>query len=229
MTKSRNLLAKRKHWTPIELDLLRVNYASTLTRDIAQALGCSQSAVYQKAHQLGLFKAPEFVAEMARKAMENPDHGGRKFLLKKGNVPANKGMKHSKGWAPGRMASTQFKKGTMPHTWLPVGSYRINSGAGGLEYKFSDEPGPYTKRWVPVHRKVWIEANGPVPEGHAVVFKPGRKTTDPTLITLDAVECITRRELMARNTVQNLPKELAELVQLRGALNRQINRKAAAA
>ncbi len=47
-------------------------------------------------------------------------------------------------------------------------------------------------------------------------------------ITLDRLECITRRENMARNTVHNLPKELARLVQLQGAVKRQINKRSKA-
>jgi hypothetical protein len=37
------------------------------------------------------------------------------------------------------------------------------------------------------------------------------------------VELISRRELMARNTFHALPPPLAQMVQLRGVLNRQIN------
>lgn len=43
-------------------------------------------------------------------------------------------------------------------------------------------------------------------------------------MTLDKLECITFRENMRRNTVHaKYPKELVRLVQLRGALARQIN------
>jgi hypothetical protein len=123
------------------------------------------------------------------------------------------------------MAQTQFKDGSRPHTWVPVGSYRIN-GDGYLDRKVNDLPGPNTVRWKPVHRLVWSDAHGPVPEGCTVVFKPGRRTTVLELITVDAVECITRAELMARNSIHNLPPALVEIHQLRGTLKRAINRKA---
>ena len=75
------------------------------------------------------------------------------------------------------------------------------------------------------HELVWIEHHGPVPRGCVVVFKPGQKTADLQQITIDRIECITRAELMLRNSSwTNLPPEVARLVQLRGALNRQINR-----
>lgn len=193
MTKSRNIPAKRKHWTPVEIELLRRNYADTLTRDIAQVLGRTQGVVYRKANDLGLFKSRDFIAE-----------------------------------APGDMAKTQFKKGREAHearNYRPIGSLRLSKD-GCLERKVTDDPSLVpARRWVGVHRLVWMQAHGPIPEGHAVVFKPGRRTAVLEQITPDAVECISQRELMARNTVHNLPKELVELVQLRGALNRQINKR----
>lgn len=229
MTKSRNILPARRFWTEAECELLRQRYADTKTADLAQALNRPVGSVHQHAAKLGLRKNLDLVAAMAREAMRNPAHGGRATQIKKGNVPANKGVKHPKGWAPGDMAKTQFKKGRPAHearNYLPIGSLRLSKD-GYLERKVTDDPTLYpARRWVAVHRLVWKEVNGPVPAGHAVVFKPGRKTTDPALITLDAVELVTRAELMARNTLHNLPKELAELVQLRGVLNRQINRKA---
>ena len=82
------------------------------------------------------------------------------------------------------------------------------------------------RRWVAVHRLVWEAAHGPVPDGHVVVFLPGKRTAELDGITLDVVELVTRRELMRRNSVHQMPKELVELVRLRGVLTRQINTKA---
>lgn len=48
-------------------------------------------------------------------------------------------------------------------------------------------------------------------------------TTDPAAITADRLELVTRAENMARNTLHRYPKEVAQLIQLRGALNRKIN------
>lgn len=77
-------------------------------------------------------------------------------------------------------------------------------------------------RWKPVHRLVWERANGPIPAGHAVVFRPGRKTADPELITLDAIELVTRAELMKRNTIHRYGPEIASIQKLRGSIRRRI-------
>lgn len=86
----------------------------------------------------------------------------------------------------------------------------------------SDVPNvPYTVNWKAEHVLIWMAARGAVPAGHAVVFRNGDKAD----IRLENLECIARRALMARNSVHNLPKPLAQAVQLLGALNRQIRRR----
>lgn len=80
-----------------------------------------------------------------------------------------------------------------------------------------------------VFRHITRSWRGPAGRGTAwhgvVVFRAGRRTTDPALITPDALELVTREELMRRNTVHRLPREVAQAVQLVGALRRQINRR----
>lgn len=215
---------KRKKWSEVEVKLLRWAYADSLTADIAKALGRPVGQVYAKAGKLGLSKGEKFLATDRSGRIFKGGKLGLATQFKPGQVPANKGQHHPKGWAPGKMASTQFKAGNRPHTWVPIGSYRINAD-GYLERKLNDLPGESHVRWFPVHRLVWIEANGPVPDGHVVVFKPGRRTTALEAITLDAVELVSRRELMARNTVHRLPDELLPVVRLRAQLTREINRR----
>lgn len=119
---------------------------------------------------------------------------------------------------------TRFKPGQSPHNTHAIGSYRITKD-GTLQRKISNASGNNSKRWRGVHELVWSEENGTVPAGHIIVFKHGRRTNKIEEITIDRVECISLAENMRRNSVHNLPKELAELVQLRGALNRQINKR----
>ncbi|MNL55223.1 hypothetical protein D3C87_1786150 [compost metagenome] len=93
-----------------------------------------------------------------------------------------------------------------------------------LQVKINDLPGPNHVRWHPVHRVVWIAANGPVPDDHIVVFKPGMRTNVLEEITADRLECITRGENAERNHPRARSPELAKLVQLKGAITRQVNR-----
>ena len=142
----------------------------------------------------------------------------------KGHVPANKGVRRP-GYAPGKMAESQFKAGQLPHNTAGIGAYRITKD-GTLHRKIGNAKGSNSKRWRGVHELVWIEANGPVPAGHICVFKPGMKTDQLDEITADKVECISFAENMRRNTYHNrYPKEIGQLIQLRGAIQRKINRR----
>ena len=127
------------------------------------------------------------------------------------------------------MAETQFKKGRPAHearNYVPVGTEKIDQKRGVVVRKITDDPAVFpVQRWRPVHVLVWTAANGPIPPGHICIFKPGKKTFVTAEITLDRLELVTHQENMRRNTVHNLPKPLAKLVQLRGALNRKINKR----
>lgn len=152
--------------------------------------------------------------------------GGTRF--QPGQAAWNKGLHYQPG---GRSEETRFKPGrpaSAARNYRPVGSLRL-SRDGCLERKVTDDPSVVpAKRWVGVHRLVWSAAHGPVPDGHAVAFLPGRRTTIEAEITLDALELVTRQELMQRNTYHNYGPEIAKAIQLRGAINRQINKRAKA-
>ncbi len=203
---------------------MRRHYATMLTAVIAKTLNIPAPRVLAKANELGLHKSRQLIAETARLRTMDPNHGSHRTRIAAGQQPWNKGTKGATGTQAG-CRGTQFKPGSKPHTWVPVGSYRICEGQ--LQRKFSDEPGNAEKRWRAVTRLLWEEAHGAIPSGHVVVFKPGRQTTDQAGITLDAIELVTRAENMRRNSYHtNYPPELRSLVQLRGTLARQINRKA---
>lgn len=222
MPKSRNILPPKRFWTAAEEETLRAQYAHMLTVDLARQFNCDPRRVLAKANAMGLHKSTELIAETARQRTLQPDHGSRLTRIQPGQEPWNKGTHYSCG---GRSAETRFKPGIRPHTWVPVGSYRVIEGTV-LEQKINDLPGPNTVRWKPVSRLVWQAAHGPVPPGYSIVFKPGRHTIDPALITLDALECLSRADLMKRNSFRtSLPPEWQKLVQLRGVLTRVINRK----
>jgi hypothetical protein len=215
-----------RYWREWELALLRVHYPHVPTEPIAAALGRPLKTVHSKAIALGLKKTRELIATIASERTRRPGHGGQAHQFKPGLVPWNKGTKGLVGTQPACRA-TQFKPGSRPHTWVPVGSFRV-SADGVLELKVHDEPGDHNKvkRWRNFSQVVWERDVGPIPAGHIVVFKPGQRTTEPQLVTADRLECISRAENVRRNSVHQLPPELRELVHLRGRLSRAINTKA---
>lgn len=213
-----------RYWREWEVDLLRRYYPDVPTEPIAAALGRPLPSVLAKANAMGLRKTRELIATVASERSRRPGHGGQAHQFKAGLVPWNKGTKGLVGTQPACRA-TQFKPGMRPHTWVPVGSFRVNPD-GVLERKYSDDPGPPHARWRNYAALVWEAEHGPVPKGHIVVFRAGMRTVDPRLVTLDRLECISRAENVRRNSIHQLPEELRQIVRLRGSLTRAINTRA---
>lgn len=72
-----------------------------------------------------------------------------------------------------RVRATQFKKGERPANELPIGSIVVNSDGYKLRKRAME--GTLWERWEFLHRAVWEEHNGPIPEGMAVTFKDSNK------------------------------------------------------
>lgn len=225
------LVFDEKHnWTAAEDAVLRARYPDEQTADIARDLGLNIGRVYQRAARLGLHKSAEFMASDAagriQRGRQDPRMVAHQF--QKGIVPANKGLRRP-GWAPGRMRETQFKKGRPAHearNYVPIGTEKYDAKRKVTMRKVTDDPSVFpVMRWRPVHVLVWEAANGPVPKDHIVVFKKGRKTLVSADITVDRLDLVTLAENMRRNSYHtNYPKEVAQLIQLKGALNRKINK-----
>lgn len=211
--------AGKRLWNPEHDARLRAIYPHQPTAIVALRLRRSLPATYARAKLLGVAKSAAYLASPHACRLRRGDHVGARFRFEKGHVPANKGLRRP-GFAPGRMRETQFKKGALPHTYMPVGSTRLVDGY--VYRKVTDVRNvPWTKNWKPEHVLIWKRARRRLPAGHVLVFR----NHDRTDIRLDNLERITRRELMARNTVHNSPKPLAQAVQLLGALNRTIRRR----
>ena len=225
MTKSRGILSPRQLWTDDEEAVLRDLYPDCTCNDIAALLGRRPGSIYQAGTRLGIQKSPKCWEQdySGRVQRGNQSKSMIATQFKKGAKPWNTGTHFCAG---GRSIETRFKKGQMSagalRRWVPVGSYRVN-GDGYLDQKVTDL-GLGPRDWVAVHRLVWVKAHGAIPQSHVVTFKPGRRTTVLEQITIDALECINRAELARRNHPRSKSPELAALVQLKGAITRQVNR-----
>lgn len=217
---------KRQLWSPADIQLLRQHFADSCTHDLAAALGRNYSKVAQKAAQLGLKKSEAYLA--SEQAGRFAGKHGTATRFQKGLTPWNKGVKGVVGVQEACRA-TQFKPGRPPsesRNYKPIGSLRICAD-GYLERKVTDDRSIATaRRWVAVHRLVWIETHGEIPAGHIVRFKRGMHTAKVEEITADRLECVTRAEHMKTHTYHQYGPEIASLVQLRGAISRQINKRA---
>lgn len=221
MTKSRGILQPRKVWGKADLRLLTELWPDHTAVDIGERLGISTAIVYAKAHRLGLKKSEAFLRSSASGRMQPGDNKGAATRFKSGQIPANKGLRMPSGWAPGRMVETQFKKGRAAsdaHNYLPIGSERLSKD-GYLERKVTDDPSLVpARRWEFVHRIMWKQAYGPIPDGHMVEFRDGNKTH----LTLENFELLSRAEHMRRHTIHRYPAEVKQAIRLVGKLKRKI-------
>lgn len=155
-------MTKIKRWSPQEEAWLRELYPDHSNREIADLLGRTLVAIKNRARTLGLKKSAEYLSQ------EMPG----KF--RKGQAPWNQGISYQAG---GRAKDHQYRPGTMPHNWAPVGT-ETDDGYGYLKRKVRDDApvGMSRKNWEFVHALKWEEFHGrPVPEGHLVRMKDGGK------------------------------------------------------
>lgn len=123
--------------------------------------------------------------QIKRYRNNNNLYSGLTGHFEKGHVPANKGKKFP-NMPPN---SGQFKKGSKPPNWVPVGTIRYTTD-GYPKIKIA-EP----NIWKQMHRKVWEEHYGPIPRGHAVVFLNGDKTN----WDISNLACLSKNEIVRMN------------------------------
>lgn len=219
---------RRRGWTHLDHLVLEALYPHVRTERIAQALGHSLPACYNMARKLGLAKSDEYLAspDACRLRRGGENHPGRSTQFPKGHVPANKGLRRP-GWAPGRMAETQFRKGerrgVAAENYCPLGTIRTDP-EGYQRIKVRDalagEPTGFgnTKVWPLLQRHIWEQNHGPIPPGHTVVFRDGNRAN----CDIANLELISRAELMRRNTIHRYPETLRNTILLLGALKRKV-------
>jgi hypothetical protein len=96
----------------------------------------------------------------------------------KGQSPWNKGIKGVNFGGE----ETQFKKGNLPPSYLPVGSESVHEDY--VWVKVSDP-----NKWVKKHKYIWEQAHGPIPEGYVIRFADGNKMN----VSLDNLFITPRR------------------------------------
>lgn len=98
--------------------------------------------------------------------------------FRKGRAPATKGktLEEICGYDPDKLArvrATQFREGQRPPNEKPIGT--ITTTTDGYLIRKKQMEGTQWERWEFLHRAVWEEYNGSVPEGMVVVFRDGNK------------------------------------------------------
>ena len=203
---------KRRKLTPNQEKFLIENYPFRYAKDVAIDLGISLSSVYNYVHSLGLKKDPTFRREELNRQADRLRSLGTPGRFKKGFSPPNKGQKLTQEIYD-KVKPTMFKKGQRPANWKPDGSERIDKDGYAMV--------KVNGKFILKHKHVWELVNGPMPKGHAVVFKDRNKFN----FNIENLECITREQLMLRNTIHNYPSEIVGAIKILANLKKKINAK----
>ena len=100
------------------------------------------------------------------------------------HTPFNKGQKGLGGWEP-----TQFKKGSRPANYKPVGTERVN-GDDYVDIKVLDP-----NKWKGKHVIIWEAHNGPVPIGFVILFGD----SDRRNFDINNLLLVSRKQLVMLN------------------------------
>jgi hypothetical protein len=203
---------KRTFFSQVQDDMMKAFYADNSMATMKAITGRSECSIYNRAFILKLSKSQAYLdSPAACRLRREQTTASIACRFQKGQKVWNKGMK---GLQIGGQA-TQFKKGTKPPNHKPAGTIREVDGY--FEIKVAEG----MHQWRLLHRVIWERCNGPIPKGHIVIFLDGNTKN----INIKNMALLTKAENMKRNTVHNYPKEIVHLVQLRAALNRQINKR----
>lgn len=216
-------------WSDADVRKLARLYPDQPTKRIAKALNATVFRVYAKARKLGLKKTDGYLHDpSSRCRLIRGTKIGQAYRFPKGHVPFNKGLRRP-GYSVGRMKETQFKKGersgVAAELWKPIGSV-VADPEGYLRIKVrerapGDAPGWNKNVWPLLSHCIWQMHHGPIPAKHVVVFK----NRDRSNCAIENLELISMAENARRNRMWvTMPRELAEVIQLNGALKRQIRR-----
>jgi hypothetical protein len=204
-------------WTNTLDRKLRRLYPDTHSDELARKLNVSVLALYQRAQKLGIRKSARYIERKRYEERKRLSTAGIAHRYPKGHAPTNKGTRRP-GWYAGRMRETQFRKGQAPINAMPMWSFRLCDGYLMLKTG-APTPKP-TTGWEYVHKLIWEQANGPLPDWR--VARLWWKDGNHQNCALSNLELVRAEEHMARTTVHNLPAPLRQVIQLTGALKRKI-------
>lgn len=205
-------------WTLAEIAILVREYPERHAHEVAAMLGVDVKRVWNKACQMKLGKSEGYwQREKARLSeLAKSNAGLIERQMKPGEKPWNAGKSYMPG---GNVKAGWFRKGQISKRWdqeqYAVGALRLDC-KGELQIKFGNS------NWKSMARYAWFLKTGRWPPAGYVVW---RKNGDHFDVQDENLELITRAQAMKRNSFwEKYPHDVARLVQLKGAITRQVNR-----
>jgi len=200
----------------VKIEVIK-RYPFESTAEIAKDLNLTISQVYNIAYRYKIHKDPDYLKTAASGRYNVGTKSNQATQFKPGHIPVNKGKKMA-AEVYTAVAPTMFKKGNKPHNTQPIGTIHVRADKTGRLYQYIKIKDSH---WELLHRYVWTQANGEIPAGSVVIFLDGNFMN----CELNNLQVISRKENMARNTIQRYPAELQELMKLTSKLKNKTNGK----
>lgn len=199
-------------WTYTEDAILKQHYATMPMPELLNLLPKrTEKSIWSRAKELKIKRGKALLIQYAKAVQQHPNVIKSRF--QKGLQPWNTNKKGVVGLHP-NTAKNHFKKGQLPHNTLTDGAISCRADKNGCNYKFIRIG---LANWQPYHRYIWIQHNGPIPEGYIVRFINGN-TLDCRIENLELIP----RALHSIMNKFGVPRELAEVINLTTQIKQKI-------
>lgn len=211
----------KNEWGKNDVDTLLKMYPNHTAKEIADCLGIIEKRVNRKVHLLKkkgiVFEKSEWYKKVKVKEFAQNSEKSIATRFKKGIVPHNTGKKGSFMVGGNK---TSFKKGNKPHNTQEIGTIVDWCGGKG-KYNYLKIKVGEANKWELLHRWVWIQTFGEIPDGYLVKFKDGNYTNcKPENLYLQ-----NKQGNMLQNSIHNYPNEIKEVMYALKKLDKQIKNK----
>ena len=219
-------MERSNNLTSIQVQEIIKLYPDKPASEIAKQFGRPISSIYKTAQRYGVKKSDTFKNSPLSGRVQKGQHLSPSTELKTGHTPWSKGNSACEIFKTKesleKHISTRWKKGMKPHTTKYDGAITVRrmlpDGTGGvIPYKMIRLS---ENNWEFLNRYLWKKHYGDIPPGYNVVFKDGNTLN----CVIENLECISNADLIRRNSINNLPEDVKELIYLRTSLIKTINK-----
>lgn len=210
-----------KRFTPEEDKILHDNYLNLSLNQLSAKLGRAMESVAGRLPRLGLVVPPEIIHKRMAESFTRLAESGKISRFGKGHVPKNKGQKMPPELYE-KCKGTMFKPGQVPATCVHFGKPYLHHRTrkdGYIERLWFIQEG---KNKRSAYLAYLCRTNGIDLTGKKPILKEGFDHSRAP--TLDDILVLTNADNMRLNTLHRYPKDVVRLIQVKGALQRQINK-----
>ncbi len=203
---------------PSEVCEIINRYPNELAQVLADEFKVPIWNIYKLAYKYGIKKSDQFLKSESSGRIQKGKSLSPKTQFKKGCPGATKGLRieaiiKNKEKLRNWRDKCLWKKGHKPVNTAKDGEIRWRKNVGYYFIRISEN------HWEFLHRHIWQEKKGEIPEGFNVVFKDGNRRN----CKLSNLECISNADLVEKNRHTKYPLDLRKAIEERNKLNKILN------